>query len=286
MRCPACGAMDRYARPWPSFSSTKGGRGHARAIFEFGCWPAFLLGRMFSASALLIAYRAAARLRCVDRGEPAGAVCCFGPRSAPMRQLLSIPAFITMLAMAGCSPAPGPQGPPGPPGEAGPSGPVGPAGPQGAQGQQGPVGPQGAAGERGEAGPPVRRGRWVRKARKARRALPASAAKLVLPVRRGWWVRKARKARPAGKARRGPRANAGLPDRKARQVRPDRPDLGPARRASRPRAAVPRGDRHGNRALRRRRAPGRTGLCERRNRRREVRDPRRGCDRAVRAQVI
>jgi hypothetical protein len=41
-----------------------------------------------------------------------------------------------MIALAACTPAPGP---PGPGGEAGPPGPVGPAGPRAAQGPQGPV---------------------------------------------------------------------------------------------------------------------------------------------------
>jgi hypothetical protein len=69
-----------------------------------------------------------------------------------MRQLVTIPGAIAMIALAACTPAPGPQGPPGPAGEVGPPGPVGPAGPQGAQGQQGPVGPQGPVGEQGPAG--------------------------------------------------------------------------------------------------------------------------------------
>jgi hypothetical protein len=60
-----------------------------------------------------------------------------------MRQLLSISAIITTLAVAGCGqPAPGPQGPPGPQGT---------AGPQGAQGPQGPAGPAGPKGEPGPA---------------------------------------------------------------------------------------------------------------------------------------
>jgi hypothetical protein len=67
-----------------------------------------------------------------------------------MRQLVTIPGAIAMIALAACTPAPGPQGPPGPAGEVGPPGPVGPAGPQGEAGGQGPVGP---AGERGPPGP-------------------------------------------------------------------------------------------------------------------------------------
>jgi hypothetical protein len=56
-----------------------------------------------------------------------------------MRQLLSISAIITTLAVAGCGqPAPGTQGP---------------AGPAGAQGAQGPQGPAGPAGPKGEPGP-------------------------------------------------------------------------------------------------------------------------------------
>lgn len=63
-----------------------------------------------------------------------------------MRQLLSISAIITTLAVAGCGqPTPGPQG------QAGPPGPQGPAGPPGAQGQQGPAGPPGPKGEAGSA---------------------------------------------------------------------------------------------------------------------------------------
>ena len=62
-----------------------------------------------------------------------------------MRQLLSISAIITTLAVAGCGqPAPGPQGP------------AGPAGAQGAQGPQGPAGatgPAGPPGPKGEPGP-------------------------------------------------------------------------------------------------------------------------------------
>ena len=50
--------------------------------------------------------------------------------ACPMRQLLSIFAIITTLAVAGCSqPTPGPQGPAGPAGPQGPAGPPGPAGP-------------------------------------------------------------------------------------------------------------------------------------------------------------
>jgi hypothetical protein len=71
----------------------------------------------------------------------------------PMRRLLTISAAFGIVALASCSPAPGPQGSPGPAGETGPAGPVGPTGPQGAQGPQGPVGPQGNVGEQGTAGP-------------------------------------------------------------------------------------------------------------------------------------
>jgi hypothetical protein len=54
-----------------------------------------------------------------------------------MRQLLSISAIITTLAVAGCGqPTPGPQGPAGP---AGAQGPQGPAGPPGPKGEPGPV---------------------------------------------------------------------------------------------------------------------------------------------------
>ena len=162
-------------------------------------------GGATDATALLIDRLCRATARCVVLtavGRPVQSAASV--RGAHlMRQLLGISAFITMLAMAGCSPAPGPQGPPGPPGEAGPAGPVGPAGPQGAKASKDPL---------------------------VRRAPPESAAKPVLPVRRGRWVRKARRARPADKARRGPPANAGRPARRARRVRPARPDL-PARRA-------------------------------------------------------
>ena len=55
----------------------------------------------------------------------------------PMRQLMSISAIITTLAVAGCGqPTPGPQGPAGP---AGAQGPQGPAGPPGPKGEPGPV---------------------------------------------------------------------------------------------------------------------------------------------------
>src|SRR6266567_3989944 len=50
------------------------------------------------------------------------------PRGALMRQVVTIPAAIVMIALAACT---GPQGPPGPAGEPGPPGPVGPAGPKG-----------------------------------------------------------------------------------------------------------------------------------------------------------
>src|SRR6266508_3389214 len=70
-----------------------------------------------------------------------------------MRQLLTISGAIAMMAIAGCTPAPGPQGPPGPAGEAGPAGPIGPAGPQGEAGGQGPAGPSGERGPPGAQGP-------------------------------------------------------------------------------------------------------------------------------------
>jgi hypothetical protein len=63
-----------------------------------------------------------------------GTYCC-SMRGYRMRQLLSISAIITTLAVAGCGqPAPGPQGPPGPAGAQGPQGPAGPPGPKGEPG--------------------------------------------------------------------------------------------------------------------------------------------------------
>jgi hypothetical protein len=85
-----------------------------------------------------------------------------------MRVLVSVLAGLMVIAVAGCSPAPGPQGPPGAKGDkgdkgdagvAGPAGPVGPAGPAGPAGiagppgPAGPAGPPGAAGAQGPAGP-------------------------------------------------------------------------------------------------------------------------------------